>query len=58
MPVYVPSFAWCGETFEVAVGDQVQWTLTVVEYPFVPEHLRKTIEVEAEPRGPQLPPDY
>jgi hypothetical protein len=58
VPVYVPSFAWSGLTFEVAVGDQVRWNLIVSEDRFVPEHLLETIEAEAEPKEPQIPPDY
>jgi hypothetical protein len=55
VPVYVPSFAWSGITFEVSVGDAVSWTLAVTDDIFLPEHLLDAAEVEARPFDDPLP---
>lgn len=58
VPIYVPSFDFSGITFMVSVGDAVSWQLAVTDDLFVPAHLLKPVEVQAEPFDDPLPPEY
>ncbi len=47
VPVYVPSYAWSGDTHVVTVGDRVAWELSVLDM-YLPEHLLQTVTVTLE----------
>jgi hypothetical protein len=54
VPVYVPSYGMSGETHVLAVGDQVEWELAVIDL-YLPDHLLHTFSAHAEPAEPPYP---